>query len=72
MTAAENALWQSLRRKNLGLKFYRQHPIYHDSSGLESFYIADFYCHSARLVVEVEGVSLDQQTDKKPLGIPPV
>ena len=55
MTEAEGSLWQALRRKNLGFKFYRQHPLYHDVRGVESFFIADFYCHSARLVVEVDG-----------------
>src|SRR5512133_4302682 len=42
------ALWKILRNRNLhGLKFRRQHPIL--------FYIADFYCHELRLVVEVDG-----------------
>ena len=48
MTPAEAALWERLRRKQLaGLKFRRQHPI-------ERF-IVDFYCPSARLIVEVDG-----------------
>jgi len=48
MTACEKILWDRLRRKNIrGVKFRRQHPI--------SFYIADFYCHEARLVIEVDG-----------------
>ena len=48
MTPYEKALWQRLRtHKIAGFKFRRQHPI--------KFYIADFYCHEARLVVEVDG-----------------
>ena len=48
MTPAERALWRILRRKQLaGYYFRRQHPI--------KYYIVDFYCHSERLVVEVDG-----------------
>ena len=48
MTPCEKALWQRLKTKKMaGLKFRRQHPI--------RFYIADFYCHEARLVIEVDG-----------------
>ncbi|MHA7811774.1 MAG: endonuclease domain-containing protein [Phycisphaerales bacterium] len=48
MTPPERALWVALRgRKVAGLKFRRQAPI--------GPYIADFYCHEARLVVEIDG-----------------
>lgn len=48
MTPAEELLWQQLRgRRFKGHKFRRQHP-------LKSF-IADFYCHSAKLVIEIDG-----------------
>jgi len=48
MTPCEKLLWNRLRRKNiLGVKFRRQHPI--------GYYIADFYCHEIRLVIEVDG-----------------
>ncbi len=47
-TDAETLLWQLLRdRQLLGFKFRRQHVI--------EGYIADFYCHKAGLVVEVDG-----------------
>jgi len=47
-TEAEKILWGHLRNKRLGgYKFRRQHPIKN--------YIADFYCHEARLVIEVDG-----------------
>ena len=47
-TTAEAILWEALRgRKFLNLKFRRQHPVYS--------YIADFYCHELKLVVEVDG-----------------
>jgi very-short-patch-repair endonuclease len=48
MTPAEQLLWECLRDRRLaGLKFRRQHAIGH--------YIADFYCHEHRLIIELEG-----------------
>jgi very-short-patch-repair endonuclease len=47
MTDAERCLWARLRLKHLGYMFCRQKPI--------GDYIVDFYCHKARLVVEVDG-----------------
>jgi very-short-patch-repair endonuclease len=48
MTEAEQLLWQHLRGSRLGgLRFRRQQII--------AGFIADFYCHHARLVVEVDG-----------------
>jgi very-short-patch-repair endonuclease len=56
-TEAERILWEYLESKRLsGYKFRRQHPIKN--------YIADFYCHEARLVIEVDGeihMAPDQQ-----------
>ena len=47
-TPAERKLWERLRNRRLsGLKFRRQHPL--------GPYIADFYCASHRLVVELDG-----------------
>jgi very-short-patch-repair endonuclease len=47
MTAAEIALWMHLKAGVNGFKFRRQHPI--------GLYIADFYCHKVKLIVEVDG-----------------
>ena len=47
-TKAEKILWEYLRNRKLdGLKFRRQHPL--------DKYIADFYCHEIKLVIEVDG-----------------
>ena len=56
-TPAENALWKYLRNRNLhGKKFLRQHPIYIRSmNGKTEFYIPDFYCYEAKLVIEADG-----------------
>ena len=54
MTPAERVLWQHLRANRLhGLHFRRQQAI--------DGFIADFYCHSAGLVVEVDGGAHDDQ-----------
>jgi very-short-patch-repair endonuclease len=55
-TSAEKILWNALRnRRLLGKKFLRQHPIFTDPSNNDVFYVADFYCHEARLVIELDG-----------------
>jgi very-short-patch-repair endonuclease len=47
-TSAERVLWSILRSKQLAaLRFRRQQPI--------GPYIADFFCPSAKLVVELDG-----------------
>jgi very-short-patch-repair endonuclease len=47
MSLPEVLLWRILRTRPGGLKFRRQH--------LAGRYIADFYCHEARLIVEIDG-----------------
>ena len=47
-TPAEDLLWEALRGKHLGTPQFRRQQLIR---GL----IVDFYCHSARLVVEVDG-----------------
>ena len=48
MTPAEKALWDKIRnRKVANCKFRRQHPI--------DIFIADFYCHEKKLVIEIDG-----------------
>ncbi|CAN5802036.1 hypothetical protein BH23GEM5_BH23GEM5_18350 [soil metagenome] len=57
MTPAEERLWNSLRDRRLrGLKFRTQHAI--------DRFVLDFYCASARLVVEVDGAVHDRQTER--------
>ena len=47
LTHSEMILWGYLRTKPFGHKFRRQHPL--------GMYIADFYCHSLKPVIEVDG-----------------
>jgi very-short-patch-repair endonuclease len=47
-TPAERKLWSKLRdRRHFSVKFRRQVPV--------GPYVVDFYCHEAKLVVEVDG-----------------
>ncbi len=57
MTAAEMSLWLHLRGGLCGCKFRRQHPI--------GVYIADFYCHKAKLIIELDGSIHNQEDVKK-------
>jgi very-short-patch-repair endonuclease len=52
MSLAEVLLWQELRQRPAGMKFRKQHPA--------GPYVADFFCHDARLVVEVDGEAHDR------------
>ena len=47
-TEAEKILWERLKKfRSTGFIFRRQHPI--------DFYVADFYCHKFKLIIEVDG-----------------
>lgn len=48
-TPTEATLWRHLRNRNLKYKFRRQHPI--------DFFIIDFYCADAKLLIEIDGDS---------------
>ena len=53
-TSAENLLWECLRNRQLNdAKFRRQHNI--------GQIIADFYCHEAKLIIELDGSIHDQR-----------
>ncbi len=48
MTDAENLFWMKVRKKQLnGHQFYRQKNL--------GNYIVDFYCPSAKLIIEIDG-----------------
>jgi len=64
-TIAEKIFWEAVRnRKFMGLKFYRQYPLFFDYIGKETFYVADFYCFEKRLIVEIDGVIHDYQKER--------
>jgi very-short-patch-repair endonuclease len=48
MTDAEKKIWELVcKNKLMGLRFRAQHPI--------NRFIADFYCHPLKLVIEIDG-----------------
>ena len=47
MTQAEEILWNVIKINEWHIKFRRQHPM--------ANYIADFYCHNVKLVIELDG-----------------
>ena len=55
MTLSEKFLWERLNKNQLGVRFKAQHPI--------DIFIADFYCHQYKLVVEVDGQIHEAQQD---------
>ncbi len=55
-TPTEEIVWEILRNRSIhGLKFRRQHPF--------STYIADFYCHEAKIVIEIDGKIHENQKE---------
>lgn len=56
MTPAEEILWNTIHINEWKVKFRRQHPI--------ANYIVDFYCHSAKLVIEIDGGIHDNEDVK--------
>ncbi len=56
LTSAENLLWQALRRSQLKGRHFRRQQVIRG-------FIVDFYCHSAGIVVEVDGPAHDGNVD---------
>ena len=58
MTSAEKKVWEFVKNKNvLGAKFRAQHPL--------GVYIADFYCHKIRLIIEIDGEIHENEEQKE-------
>jgi very-short-patch-repair endonuclease len=56
MTAAEALLWQHLRTNRTGGWHFRRQQVI-------AGFIVDFYCHSAGLVIELDGAVHENQAD---------
>ena len=58
LTRAEALLWRYLKAHHIdGLAFRRQVPMGH--------FIADFVCHAARIIIEIDGASHDFETRQR-------
>lgn len=47
MTIPEKIIWDRVCKNQLGVRIRRQHPVWK--------FIADFYCHEVKLVIEIDG-----------------
>ena len=64
-TPAEQELWEHIRRKKLGgHKFLRQYPIVYQVDTKPRYFIADFYCAEAKLVIELDGKIHEHQKEE--------
>ena len=55
-TESEAITWELVRNRKLdGKKFLRQHPIIYYFYRRPWYFVADFYCAEARLVIEIDG-----------------
>jgi len=64
-TPAEKVFWSKVRgRQILKKKFYRQYIFQHaEILGKKRYYIADFFCNEAALIVEIDGAIHHQQVE---------
>jgi len=64
-TKEEKIIWREVRGRRLDRKkFLRQHPVvYEEIQGVKHYFIADFYCAEAKLVLERDGKIHDFQKD---------
>ena len=56
MTPAEKILWEKLRAKRIGFKFYRQKPtlVLTEDSWLDRYVIPDFYSPNNKVIIEID------------------
>ncbi|OGI12338.1 MAG: hypothetical protein A2Y40_03450 [Candidatus Margulisbacteria bacterium GWF2_35_9] len=63
-TESEKIFWEIVRnRKVNGTKFNRQFPIKFKFNNHNRFFVADFYCHERKVVVEIDGSIHEKQKD---------
>ncbi len=61
-TEAEEIFWLLVRNRQISdKKFLRQFPISYKLNGKRRFFVADFFCHQAKLVVELDGKIHEKQ-----------
>ena len=61
MTIAEKIIWERLCKNQLKVRIRRQHPVWK--------YIADFYCHELKLIIEIDGeIHLKKENKEYDIG----
>jgi very-short-patch-repair endonuclease len=67
-TDSEKLIWEMVRNRKLdGKKFLRQHPIIYSYYKRPLYFVADFYCAEANLILEIDGMihELQQEYDQQ-------
>jgi very-short-patch-repair endonuclease len=55
-TQSEAQVWEIVRNRKLeGKKFLRQHPVIYYFYKTPLYFVADFYCAEAKLILEIDG-----------------
>jgi very-short-patch-repair endonuclease len=55
-TESETEFWELVRKKRFkGKRFQRQYPIKYNFDNKSSFFVADFYCHEHKVIIEIDG-----------------
>ncbi|EKE06816.1 MAG: hypothetical protein ACD_18C00267G0001 [uncultured bacterium] len=55
-TESEKILWDKIRNRKINnLRFLRQYPVIFNISGKVNYFIADFYCHEKKTILEIDG-----------------
>ncbi|MHB2147692.1 endonuclease domain-containing protein [Calditrichota bacterium LG25] len=63
-TRAEQLFWYYVKNKKFrGLKFRRQKPIFYEYNQRQKFFICDFICPRARLIIEIDGGIHEKQKE---------
>lgn len=62
-TESEKIFWDVVRNRKLGIKFVRQFALCFTYQGQKRFFIADFFCHEKKLIVEIDGGIHENQKD---------
>ncbi len=55
MTNAEKTVWGFMKENQMGVRFKPQHPI--------DIFIADFYCHELKLIIDLDGEIHEKQKE---------
>jgi len=63
-TLAEKIFWELVRNRQIkGKKFRRQYPITFEWNDKIRYFVADFYCHECKLIIEIDGGIHELQKD---------
>ena len=64
-TKSESIFWEIVRKNRFhDLRFIRQYPIKYIFNNTSSFFVADFYCHKHKLIIEIDGSIHDQLKER--------